>query len=184
MSQLSSSPVSILGPGLLLKGEVHSTGPLQISGRIEGPILCQDAVEITPEGSVEGDIKAGTIEIQGTVEGNVETDVCRLGASAHLTGELRSATLAIAEGATFVGKVIIGNGEAAAAAPQPVAQSRTEAIPEPEATPRTVQAVPVQPPATPAPATIPVRTATIHTRPDVQSILAARSGNRLVKVAP
>jgi cytoskeletal protein CcmA (bactofilin family) len=181
MSELSSSPVSVLGPGLLLKGEVHSTGPIQVAGRIEGHIRCQDAVEITPEGSVRGNITAGAIEIQGNVEGNVETGVCRLGTSAHLTGELRSATLAIAEGATFVGKVVIGNGEAAEAAPQPVAHPRMDTTPEPEATPLPVQAVPVQ--SSTPPASIPVRTATIHTRPDVQSILAARSGNRLVKTA-
>ena len=116
MSTSHADP-TIFAAHTFLKGELHLTGPTVIGGRVEGAILAEDALEIAPGGVVEGDVQGIVIDIQGTVKGNVvATQACRLGPTARVAGELRAATLAIAEGACFVGQVYVGGVREAAAA--------------------------------------------------------------------
>jgi cytoskeletal protein CcmA (bactofilin family) len=99
----------VINAQTVIKGEITFAGPAVVCGRIEGQIRAQDELEITAEGSVEGDITGAVVDIQGTVRGNVTaSQTTRLGANAKLIGELRAANLAISEGATFVGKVCVG----------------------------------------------------------------------------
>lgn len=109
-----TAETTIISSNTTLKGEITFGGPARIAGRVEGQIHAEDVLEITEEGSIEGDIYGTMIEIHGTIKGNVTASkTCRLSPSAKLAGELRAANLAIAEGATFVGRVYVG-GEAGA----------------------------------------------------------------------
>jgi cytoskeletal protein CcmA (bactofilin family) len=57
------------------------------------------------------------VQINGTMSGNLEaTGKVKLAASARLEGDLRTARLEVADGATFVGKCSVGpdNGRPAA----------------------------------------------------------------------
>jgi cytoskeletal protein CcmA (bactofilin family) len=111
MSEELSSGVekTVINARTVIKGEIFFAGPAVVCGRIEGQIRSEDELEITAEGSVEGDIIGAIVDIQGTVRGNVTASkTTRLGVNAKLIGELRAANLSIAEGATFVGKVCVG----------------------------------------------------------------------------
>lgn len=109
-----TAETTLISANTTLKGEVTFGGPARIAGRVEGQIHAEDVLEITEEGSIQGDIFGTMIEIHGTIKGNVTASkTCRLSPSAKLAGELRAANLAIAEGATFVGRVYVG-GEAGA----------------------------------------------------------------------
>ena len=111
MSDVNSSGIekTVINAQTVIKGEITFAGPAVVCGRIEGQIRAQDELEITAEGSVEGDIVGAVVDIQGTVKGNVTaSQTTRLGSNAKLIGELRAANLAISEGATFVGKVCVG----------------------------------------------------------------------------
>ena len=133
MSEVNSSNVdrTVINAQTVIKGEITFAGPATVCGRIEGQIRAQDELQITEEGSVEGDIIGAVVDIQGTVKGNVTaSQTTRLGANAKLIGELRAANLAISEGATFVGKVCVGEApaqvktEIRAAASAPAGQLR------------------------------------------------------------
>jgi len=115
MTQEAVTPeTTIISANTTLKGEVTFGGPARIAGRVEGQIHAEDVLEITEEGLIQGDIYGTMIEINGTIRGNVTASkTCRLSPTAKLAGELRAANLAIAEGATFVGRVYVG-GEASA----------------------------------------------------------------------
>jgi cytoskeletal protein CcmA (bactofilin family) len=106
---MSQTEATCIARHTFIKGELHLDGPTVIGGRVEGRIIAQDRLEIAVDGIVEGDIHGALIDIQGSVKGNVTADrACRLGATARVTGELRAANLAIAEGASFVGQVCVG----------------------------------------------------------------------------
>jgi cytoskeletal protein CcmA (bactofilin family) len=109
---------TVIARNTFFKGELHLSGPAVIAGRVEGVILSEDSVEIAVEGHLEGDIEGALIDIHGTVKGNVvATRACRLGNSARVTGELRAANLAIAEGACFIGQVCVGGAREKPIAP-------------------------------------------------------------------
>ncbi|HUO08757.1 MAG TPA: polymer-forming cytoskeletal protein [Phycisphaerae bacterium] len=106
---MSEHETTYLAPNTILKGELQLAGPATIAGRIEGAITGDNAVQVVGDGSVEGDIQGSLVEVQGTVKGNIiATQLCRLGATARVSGELRAANLAIVEGACFVGQVCVG----------------------------------------------------------------------------
>jgi cytoskeletal protein CcmA (bactofilin family) len=125
MSDLDASGIekTVINAQTVIKGEITFAGPAVVCGRIEGQIRAQDELEITAEGSVEGDIVGAVVDIQGTVKGNVTaSQTTRLGTRAKLIGELRAANLAISEGATFVGKVCVGEVPAKSAPVAPTPQ--------------------------------------------------------------
>ena len=106
---MSEQETTYLAPNTVLKGELQLAGPGTIAGRIEGAISGNNPVQVLGEGSVEGDIQGTLVDIQGSVRGNIQaSQLCRLGATARVSGELRAANLAIVEGACFVGQVCVG----------------------------------------------------------------------------
>ncbi len=143
-----TAETTIIASNTSFKGEISFGGPARIAGHVEGQIHADDILEITEEGSVQGDIFGTMVEINGTIRGNVTASkTCRLSPTAKLAGELRAANLAIAEGATFVGRVYVGGDagamagevqqqaaeESAAPAPAPVNfQNRMEELAETE----------------------------------------------------
>src|SRR5271167_3106301 len=92
---VSDQETTYLAARTILKGELQLAGPATIAGRVEGAISGDNAVQIIADGSVEGDIQGTVIDIQGTVKGNIlASQLCRLGATAVVSGELRAANLA------------------------------------------------------------------------------------------
>jgi cytoskeletal protein CcmA (bactofilin family) len=115
---MSHADATVIARHATIKGDLKLDGPAVISGRIEGSIIAVE-VEIAPDGIIEGDIHAAVIDIHGSVNGNITaTRACRLGATANVQSQLRAANLSIAEGATFVGQVVVGAAASATSAPE------------------------------------------------------------------
>jgi cytoskeletal protein CcmA (bactofilin family) len=81
-----SAPVSCIGSGMSIVGNVECSGPAQVFGRIEGELRASDLVigegaqiqgsviaqEVTVSGAVKGTIRAVRVILQGgTVEGDI-----------------------------------------------------------------------------------------------------------------
>jgi cytoskeletal protein CcmA (bactofilin family) len=104
---------TVISRRTLVKGEVHFTGPAIIGGRVEGNVVAPESLQLTAEGSLEGDLQGTVVDIQGKVKGNiVATQACWLRPTARVAAELRATTLAIEEGACFVGPVCVGGTRA------------------------------------------------------------------------
>jgi cytoskeletal protein CcmA (bactofilin family) len=104
----TTSETTHIAKSTVIKGEVRLEGPATIAGKVEGNIHGKD-VEIVQDANIEGDIACGSIELNGNVKGNVTASkACKLGATARVAGEIRTANLGIAEGATFTGQVFVG----------------------------------------------------------------------------
>jgi cytoskeletal protein CcmA (bactofilin family) len=106
--------VSILGPSLRFKGELHADEDLLIRGQIEGSISHSQRLTICHEGQVKAGITGQVIVVEGTVEGdlNATTSVAVM-ASAHLTGDVSAPSVSIVEGAHFNGRVLMEPGKTA-----------------------------------------------------------------------
>jgi cytoskeletal protein CcmA (bactofilin family) len=69
MSELS---VTIVGPGAVFKGDIHSERGISIFGKVVGNVNCQDGlVHVGDTGVVTGDIEGYNVEVDGLVEGDV-----------------------------------------------------------------------------------------------------------------
>ena len=101
---------SILGPELKIDGDVSVSGSLLIYGTVNGSIRSQASVRSARGSVVKGDIIAEEAQIHGLVEGNlIINGKILLGNESQVTGNLKSGTLVIEEGAKFAGSCDMSN---------------------------------------------------------------------------
>ena len=94
--------VSTLGPGLLITGNVVSTGSVQIFGRVLGDIHAARLL-ISKGAQVEGKIMAQEALIDGDFKGTIHSNSVKLQATAVVEGEIFNNSLVIEENAQFEG---------------------------------------------------------------------------------
>ncbi|MDB6152722.1 MAG: Polymer-forming cytoskeletal [Chthoniobacteraceae bacterium] len=101
---MTPSSTNFLNSDVEITGTITFDNELTCHGTVNGEILTSGVLIIAQSGVVNGNIDAGTVVIQGTVNGNVTaTEKCHLHSNAQLIGDLKSPLLLIAEGATFIG---------------------------------------------------------------------------------
>ena len=98
----SQEIVSTLGPGLLITGNVVSTGAVQVHGRIIGDIHAARLI-ISKGAIVEGKVTAQEAVIDGTCKGTIYGNSVKLQATAVVDGEIFKQSLVIEQNAQFEG---------------------------------------------------------------------------------
>src|SRR5215469_80490 len=114
----ASERVSVLGPTLQFKGELHADEELLIKGRIEGSITHSQRVTVCPEGTVTANVRAQMIVVEGTVKGDLHAEKSvMVRETAQLRGNITAPTVSIVEGAQFNGGIDMEKKVAAAHTP-------------------------------------------------------------------
>ena len=107
---------SVIGPGLMVKGEIHSRGTLRVDGNVEGKISSDSSVIIGEKGVVKSDIQAGHVIIGGTVHGTVTgREKVEILSTGRLYGDVTTAAakFVVAEGVICEGRCTMSQGEGA-----------------------------------------------------------------------
>jgi cytoskeletal protein CcmA (bactofilin family) len=98
----------ILSSGVSIKGSVRFQNELLIDGEVEGSIESPGVLTIGKQARIRGEIKAKSVTVQGTVEGNITaTERCELQAGCTLRGDIEAPRLVVDENATFFGSAKI-----------------------------------------------------------------------------
>ena len=102
---LNHSGRSLVGETLQIEGDIRSSGPVDVSGLINGNVFVSEMV-INETGSLRGSLEANTVEINGHVEGKITADVVIIGKSAVIKGDIFfKNTLKTEEGADIDGYI-------------------------------------------------------------------------------
>ena len=114
---------TIIGPDAVFKGELTFEKSVRHLGRFEGQIITKGHLLVAEGATLEGEVTAGSIDVEGEVKGNLKASgKVRLTGTAKLEGDLHTARLEVADGAVFVGRCFVGsNGSAPQAASTPKA---------------------------------------------------------------
>ncbi len=133
---------TLIGPQVVLRGDVQFAGGLYLEGRLIGRAIAEPGAEATitvaARGRVEGELHAPVVVINGHVHGDVHAgERLELGPEARVEGNLHYAVIEMAAGAAVTGQLVhvvpaaatSGSGGSA----KPAASPRTTA--EREATP-------------------------------------------------
>jgi cytoskeletal protein CcmA (bactofilin family) len=100
--------VTVIGPDARFKGELVVESVLKVLGAFEGAVKAGE-VHIGSSAQSNCAIEASTIIIDGTHHGDIiARDCLQLTSKANVQGDVTAAALAVAEGATFVGRCIVG----------------------------------------------------------------------------
>jgi len=94
--------VSTLGAGLLITGNIVSTGGVQVFGRVVGDIHAAHLV-VGKGANIEGNVRAQDVIIDGTFKGTIHGNVVKLQSTAMVEGEVYNRSLAIDQNANFEG---------------------------------------------------------------------------------
>ena len=98
----TSTAVSTLGPGMMIKGSIVCEGPMQVFGRIFGEVHAVK-LAICEGGQVEGQITAEETTIAGHFKGTIHSKSVRLESTAVVEGEIYKNALVIDQDAQFEG---------------------------------------------------------------------------------
>lgn len=135
-STSAESVISIIGPGMTIKGDCETDGTIRVEGTVEGSIRAGKAVVIGKQGCVKGDVETQDAVISGRVEGTLTAGSrLELQATCHIEGEVFTRRMQLEEGAVLNGSVKMGenlkgplskkpqlsNGPSSDSVPSPVA---------------------------------------------------------------
>lgn len=128
---------SILSSDLVVKGNLKTTGDVQIEGVIEGDIRAH-LLTVGEGATVKGEIVADDVVVNGRVVGRVRGLKVRLTSTARVEGDIIHKTIAIESGAHFEGSVQRQDDPLNNSKSKPVAPTRSAAVaPPPAAKPST-----------------------------------------------
>lgn len=116
---------SILGPDMVVVGNVHAASDLHIEGRIEGDLDCGNLIQ-GAESYIKGAVRAASARIAGTIEGAVSIRQLIVESGARIIGDVEYDTVSVENGAHVDGRL---KHLSAQAAPTPVlADPRTMTV--------------------------------------------------------
>ena len=96
---------SLLSRNVVIEGEVAGKENLHVDGSIKGSIKLNGNLFVGASGSVEADVQATNVVIQGKIVGNVSAEQqLEIQPSGRLIGDCTAASIDIREGAVFDGR--------------------------------------------------------------------------------
>lgn len=105
-STAGSSDHSLIGPTVVIKGQVTAEENLMVMGRVEGFIDHSKTVTIHSQGTVAAEVKAEEVLVEGTVDGNVYgTKRVQIAETGHVNGNVYAPRVGVLEGASFKGAI-------------------------------------------------------------------------------
>ena len=116
-----SKNVSVIGPTLVIKGELSADEDLVIEGQIEGTIAHHKKnLTIGKEGRVKADIHASSVLVEGHLVGDIHSEgVVSLAKSASVMGNIHCGRIVMQDGARFSGRIEMGEPRKATVAAEP-----------------------------------------------------------------
>ena len=101
---------SIIGENAKFRGELTTTGSVNINGDFEGKVEANGDALISRGSKVVGDVKAGNIVVSGQVDGNIIASYAlEITESGHVNGDLQGGKIIIEEGSSYCGKVKVAS---------------------------------------------------------------------------
>jgi cytoskeletal protein CcmA (bactofilin family) len=102
-------PVTSLGRTTVVKGEIFSGEDLFLDAKIEGKVeLPGQCLTVGKDGDLRADVRARDVDVAGHVRGNLDLDgKLTLRKEAILTGDVKTASITIEDGASFKGSIDI-----------------------------------------------------------------------------
>lgn len=107
----SSAPKTTIAKSTKIVGDVTSNDMLIIEGELQGTLLVKNHVVVGKSGKVEANMKVQSLQVYGSVIGDVVArDRVSIELSGAIDGNVSAGKLAISEGAIFRGNIDMSDG--------------------------------------------------------------------------
>lgn len=131
MADVNGEYPTVIGPDAKFKGELTFEKGVRIEGCFEGQIRSKGSLHVAEGAHVSASVEATNVLVEGECKGDVVvSEKLHLLATAKMEGDLRTNRLEIADGAIFVGNVVVGQVGPDAAPRRPALQGAKTPRPE------------------------------------------------------
>ena len=121
---------TIIGPSILINGKLSGDEDLTVRGRVEGELSLTKTLIVEPSGIVKANVQVRNAIISGVVVGNIAaTESVELTREGRMVGDINAPRVIIVDGASFRGRVDMGNAEPRPASERPAHRPATVARP-------------------------------------------------------
>jgi cytoskeletal protein CcmA (bactofilin family) len=100
---------TVIGPSILISGKLSGDEDLTVRGRVEGELALTRTLIVEPSGVVKANVSVKNAVVSGVVVGNIAaTESVELTRDGRMVGDIRSPRVIIVDGASFRGRVDMG----------------------------------------------------------------------------
>ena len=118
---------TIIGPATRVSGELRGDEDVVVRGRVEGRVVLNSGFTVEESAIIQADVEARIILISGVVVGNLTAiESIRLAQRARVVGDIVAPRVIMEEGASYKGRLDMGQSAAASDAQARTAARRTE----------------------------------------------------------
>ncbi|HET6982845.1 MAG TPA: polymer-forming cytoskeletal protein [Myxococcaceae bacterium] len=122
---------TLLGKGSEFDGKLTFEGQVRIDGKFSGQIFTKDTLVVGEGARVNAEINAGTVIVNGVVEGNIKaTQLIELHTPGRVKGNLETPSLSIDKGVMFEGSCKMDGAKGGASTPTPLSSSAPPELPK------------------------------------------------------
>ena len=127
---------SVLGPGIIWKGNLRGSGGVRIEGAFEGDITLRGLVVVGETGRITCEnLRANNVIVAGTVNGKITAEKLDIRSTGRVWGDVVVVALATEEGAFLRGQVRMEEKVELQADAEPDSTSLSIEGPQPESPP-------------------------------------------------
>lgn len=125
----SSSMETLIGPHVVINGDVRFSGGLYIEGKVHGSVVAESdsdgVLTVSENGCIEGEVKAPVVIVNGQLKGDVHAhERIELAANARVEGNIYYRVVEMAAGAMITGRLVHGEAPPRQlTGPQPIAEA-------------------------------------------------------------
>ena len=121
---------TLLGKGSEFDGKLTFEGQVRIDGKFSGQIFTKDTLVVGEGARVNAEINAGTVIVNGVVEGNIRaTQLIELHTPGRVKGNLETPSLSIDKGVMFEGSCKM-DAKSGTQTPTPLGSSAPPELPK------------------------------------------------------
>lgn len=144
---------TVIGPSILISGKLSGDEDLTVRGRVEGELNLSKTLIVETSGIVKANVSVRNAIVSGIVVGNITaSESVELTREGRMVGDINSPRVIIVDGASFRGRVDMGNAEPRPQGERPVSRpvvrpaTRPATMPARPAVPMRVPSKPQPPP--------------------------------------
>ncbi len=112
----TSAGSTVIGPSILINGKLSGEEDLTVRGRVEGELTLTKTLIVEPSGVVKANVEVKNAIVSGVVVGNIRaTESVELTKEGRMVGDIASPRVILVDGASFRGRIEMGEQAARAA---------------------------------------------------------------------
>jgi cytoskeletal protein CcmA (bactofilin family) len=116
---------TLLSEGCIFDGNLKAPAFARIDGQITGDVMVDEGLIVGVKGSIHGNVITKEMVVYGTINGNVQAASLEIRATGKVTGDIRTQSLSVEQGAVYDGNLSMTQNAK-------LAQSNNQASRQPE----------------------------------------------------